>query len=76
MQKSRIRETPNLSTDADNSTNICFPLAPTKGQTAFCFPSPPSPSLPAAAVAAAATNAAAAAKQLFSKKNFLGSETN
>ena len=24
-KKSRIRETPNLSTNADNSTNICFP---------------------------------------------------
>ena len=29
--KSRIRETPDLSTNADSSTNIFFPLASTKG---------------------------------------------
>ena len=30
-KKSRIRETPNLSTDADSSTNTCFPAAAAKG---------------------------------------------
>ena len=27
LKKTRIQETPNLSTDADSSTNILFPLA-------------------------------------------------
>ena len=41
-EKSRLRETPNLLTNADSITNICFPLALTKGLIAiFFFFAPP-----------------------------------
>ena len=37
ITKSCIREKPNLSTDADSSTDTFFPLASFKGLIAFCY---------------------------------------
>ena len=48
-EKSCIPETPNLSTDADSSTKICFPLASRKVLTDLFPPSPPFPPIAAAA---------------------------
>ena len=58
-QKSRTRETLNLSTDADSSTDIFVSAAVQKGADSIFFLAPPY--LPAAAVVAAVAAAAVAA---------------